>query len=205
MRLLEAGRYEEANRMFRRLREMKDIDPARALNAALRQAEVQRLQGNKDEALKIYDAALSEAGEASWLQREVRSASSGFSSAMTICPAWRRIIGGNWRAKPGDLDAALRLSELLAELSRGEEALKVLEEAAGKAPDRKDVQLKLASSLLRAERPADALVTLEAAAKKFPGDIQVTTQLGEAQWQSHKLGKRRQSGGNRHLAPACSG
>jgi tetratricopeptide (TPR) repeat protein len=187
--LLEAGRYDDAGKMFGRLRAMKDIDPARALNASLRQAEIHRLQGNKDEALKIYDAALAEAGEASWLQREVRSRIERLFLSDDDLPGLAGYYRKQLAAKPGDLDAALRLSDILGELNRGDESLKVLQDAADKAPDRKDVQIKLAASLLRAERPADALVVLEAAAKKFPADPQVTLQLGEAQWQSFKLGK----------------
>lgn len=187
--LLEASRYEDASKMFGRLRSMKNVDPARALNAALRQAEVQRLQGNKDEALKIYDAALAEAGEASWLQREVRSRIERLFLSDDDLPGLAGYYRKQLTAKPGDLDAALRLSDILGELSRGDESLKVLQDAAEKAPDRKDVQLKLAASLLRAERPSDALVVLEATAKKFPTDPLVTAQLGEAQWQSFKLGK----------------
>lgn len=187
--LLDAARYDEARVMFVKLREMKDVDPARKLNASLRLAEVERQRGDKEAALKIYDEALAESGEASWLQREVRSRIERLFRSDDDLPGLAAHYEKRLKAEPGDLEAALSLSETLSELSRADESLKVLQAAAGKAPDRKDVQLKLAASLLRAERPAEAQTTLEALEKKHPADVEVITQLGEAQWMAFKLGK----------------
>ncbi len=187
--LLDASRHDEARAMFVRLRGMKDVDPSRKLNASLRLAEVERQRDDKEAALKIYSEALAESGEASWLQREVRSRIERLFRSDDDLPGLAAYYEKRLKAEPGDLEAALRLSETLAELNRADESLKVLQAAAGKAPGRKDVQLKLASSLLRAERPAEAQTTLEALEKKNPADIEVITQLGEAQWMSFKLGK----------------
>ncbi len=187
--LLDAARYDEAGTMFRNLREMKDVDPARKLNASLRLAEVERQRGDKEAALKIYTEALAESGEASWLQREVRSRIDRLFRSDDDLPGLVTYYEKRLKAEPGDLEAALSLSETLGELNRAEESLKVLQSAAGKAPDRKDVQMKLAVNLLRAERPAEAQSTLEALAKKNPADFDLTAQLGEAQWMSFKLGK----------------
>jgi len=187
--LLEAGCFEEARTMFVQLREQKDADPARRLNASLRLAEVERQGGDKDAALKIYTEALAEAGAASWLQREVRERIERLFRRDDDLPGLAKYYQERLKVEPGDLEAALRLSETLAELNRNEESLKVLQAAAEKAPDNKDVQLKLAAMLLRAERPADAEAVLSALTKTFPDDGAVTVQLGEAQWQSFKLGK----------------
>ena len=187
--LLEAGRLDEARAMFVQLREQKDADPARQLTASLRLAEVERQRGGKEAALKIYVEALAEAGASSWLQREVRERIERLFRSDDDLPGLAKYYQERLKTEPGDLEAALRLSETLAELNRFEESLKVLQTAAEKAPDNKDVQLKLASALLRAERPADAETVLAALAKAFPDDVSVTEKLGEAQWQSFKLGK----------------
>jgi tetratricopeptide (TPR) repeat protein len=195
--LLEAGRFDEAKEMFTRLREQKEADPARKLNASLRLAEVERQQGNKDAALKIYNEALAEAGTASWLQREVRERIERLFRSDDDLPGLARYYGERLKAEPGDLEASLRLSETLGELNRDEEALKVLQAAAEKAPDNKDVQLKLSAALLKAERPAEAETVLAVLAKVLPDDTSVVAQLGEAQWQTFKLGK-----GNKETALA---
>lgn len=187
--LLEAGRYDEARAMYGQLRDLKDVDPAKKLAASLKLADVERLRGNKDEALKIYNAALAESGDASWLQREVRSRIERLFRADDDLPGLVKYYQERLKTTPGDLEAVLRLSETLTDLNRHEESLKVLEDAASRAPDNKDVQLRLAAALLRAERPADAEKTLLALSKSFPGDSAITTQLGNAQWQSFKLGK----------------
>jgi tetratricopeptide (TPR) repeat protein len=191
--LLDAGRYDEARAMFTALRDMKDVDPSRKLNASLRLAEVARQQGGKEEALKIYDAALAESGEASWLQREVRSRIERLFRSDDDLPGLAAYYEKRLKSEPGDLEAALRLSETLAELNRADEALNVLQAAAAKAPDRKDLQLKLAAGLLRAERAAEAQTALEALEKKYPADGEVITQLGEARWMAFKLGRGEKS------------
>ena len=190
--LLEAGRHEDARAMFAQLGEIKDVDPLRKLQASLRLAEVERQRGNKDEALRIYNAALEESGETSWLQREVRAGIERLFRSDDDLPGLAAYYEGRLKAVSGDLEASLRLSETLAELNRNSEALKVLEAAADKARDRKDVQLKLADALLRTERPADAESVLDKLAAAFPGDTAVASQLGEAKWQSFKLGKGNQ-------------
>lgn len=187
--LLEAGRHDEAREMFAQLRGQKDADPARRLNATMRLAEVEHLRGNKNEALKIYNEALAEAGSASWLQREVRERIERLFRADDDLPGLAKYYQERLKAEPGDLEASLRLSETLSELNRGEEALKVLQAAAEKAPDNKDVQMKLAMAFLQAERPAEAETVLAVLAKNFPDDAGVTERLGEAQWQAFKLGK----------------
>ncbi len=187
--LLEAGRFDEARTMFAQLREQKDADPARRLTAALRLAEVERQRGGKAAALKIYTEALAEAGASSWLQREVRERIERLFRSDDDLPGLVKYYQERLKTEAGDLEAALRLSETLAELNRHEESLKVLQTGAEKAPDNKDVQLKLASAFLRAERPADAETVLATLAKAFPDDVSVTEKLGEAQWQSFKLGK----------------
>jgi len=187
--LLEAGRFDEARTMFAQVREQKDADPARRLTAALRLAEVERQRGSKDAALKIYNEALAEAGASSWLQREVRERIERLFRSDDDLPGLAKYYQERLKSEPGDLETFLRLSEALAELSRNEESLKVLQSAAEKAPDNKDVQLKLAAALLRAERPAEAETVMAALAKAFPEDVTVTERLGEAQWQSFKLGK----------------
>lgn len=191
--LFDAARYDEARAMFARLRDLKDVDPSRKLNASLRLAEVARQQGGKEEALKIYDAALAESGEASWLQREVRSRIERLFRGDDDLPGLAAYYEKRLKAEPGDLEAALRLSETLAELNRTTEALDVLQTAAAKAPDRKDLQLKLAAGLLQAERAAEAQTVLETLEKKYPGDAEVVTQLGEARWLAFKLGRGEKS------------
>ncbi len=187
--LLEAGRYGEADRMFARLRAMKDLDPARALSAVLRQAEVRRLQGNTKEALELYETALAESGEASWLQREIRSRIERLFLADDDLPGLAAYYRKQLESHPADVETALRLSDVYLELNRNDDALKALEEAAGRAPGRKDVQQRLAAALVRAERPGDAVTILEALTKKYPEDPEILAQLGEAQWQEFKLGR----------------
>lgn len=187
--LLEAGRYNEARDLYIQLRGVKDIDPAKKLNASLKLAEVERQRGDKAEALKIYQAALAESGGASWLQREVRSRIERLFRSDDDLPGLAKYYQERLAAEPGDLDAGLRLSEVLVDLNRNEEALKVLETASGKAPDNKDVQLRFAAALLHAERPADAEKTLTVLARNFPDDTAIVEQLGNAQWQAFKLGK----------------
>lgn len=187
--LLEAGRYDEAREMFTALRDMKDADPARKLSSSMKLAEVEERQGNKKEALKIYNAALADSGDAGWVQREVRSRIEKLFRSDDDIPGLVVFYRDRLKANPGDIDTALRLSDGLYELNRNEEALAALQTAAGKAPENKDVQIKLALALLRAERPAEAEKTLTALAKLLPDDPAIIEQLGEAQWQSFKLGK----------------
>ncbi len=187
--LLEAGQYDQAREMFTALRDMKDADPARKLSSSLKLAEVEERRGNKKEALKIYTAALAEAGDAGWVQREVRARIEKLFRSDDDIPGLVAFYRDRLKAEPGDIDTALRLSDGLYELNRNEEALAALQAAAEKAPGNKDVQIKLAVALLRAERPAEAEKTLTAIAKILPDDPAIVEQLGEAQWQAFKLGK----------------
>jgi tetratricopeptide (TPR) repeat protein len=194
--LLEAGRHETRSDV--RATEIKDVDPLRKLQASLR--EVERQRGNKDEALRIYSAALEESGETSW--------PNGGARASRIVPSDDDLPGlaacGHEAAKAvsGDLEASLRLSEHAAELNRSSEALKVLEAAADKARDRKDVRLKLADALLQAERPATRRPCFKLAAR-FRGH-RCGLATGRSSGQSFKLGKetrRRPSRAGASLLP----
>ncbi len=154
--LIESERYDDARGLYEKLRDAKDADPARKLNASLKLAEIAQAQGRKDDALKIYSAALADAGSEGWLQRDIRQRIERLFRADDDLPGLVSFYQGRLKADPNDLESALSLADTLGELNRDDEAIQTLQAAAAKARDRKDIPLKLADALLAAQRPQEA-------------------------------------------------
>lgn len=187
--LIEAERYDDARTLFEQIRKMPDADPARKLSATLKLADLEQLQNHKDAALKIYAEALTESGNAGWLQRDIRQRVEQLFRADDDLPGLAKYYDERLNADPGDLESALRLADVLGELNRNEEALKVLQAASEKATQNREIPLKLAEALFAANRSEQAATTLSALLKTFPSDPVIIEKLGDAQWRSFKAGK----------------
>lgn len=180
--LLEAGQFAAAREVFERLRDSDAADPSRKLRGELRLATVEQEEGRRDEALKLYDAALESAGSTSWLQKEIREKIERLFRSGDDLPALVKYYEARLVKHPDDVEAALRLSEAMTELSRDDDALAVLKQAAEKAPDRRDIQKRYAQAMLQADRAAEAEELLDRLARRYVEDSALLELLGEAQW-----------------------
>ena len=180
--LLNAERFDEARSMFEKLAALPDADAARRLSAQIRLAEVDDRQGRRDKALARYNEALAAAGSASWLQKEIRARIERMFRAEDDLPGLVKYYDQRLKDEPGDVEAALRLSEVLIELRRSDAAIAALQAAAEKAPDRRDIRLRWADTLLTVERAEEARAILAAMNQAKPNDPIVLEKLGTAEW-----------------------
>lgn len=180
---LEAGEYERAEQLFAKLAAAASDDPFRRIAAVLRRARAMELGGKPAEAVALYDAALAETSEGSWLQREIRTRIEELFRRRDDLPGLLSYYEARVAEYPRDVEAFAAQSLVLGELARSRESVDALRKATELAPARDDLQVALAR-LLADQGDLDAAIeTARAlAARPEPPDAALLL-LGELEWQ----------------------
>ncbi len=190
---LAAGEYEEARKAFTAMRDASANDPFRRVAASLRLGKVAEAEGKIDDAVAIYDHALEETSEGSWIQRDVRNRIEELYRRKNDLPGLLAYYEKRAAAVPGDYVALAARADVLDELGRGAEGVDLLRQAAQLAPDNKDLHLSLVRRLKEVGRTEDAIAEAEKLAlpKDAPEDVIVV--LGDLHWSVYESAKQDKS------------
>lgn len=180
---LSASSYDDARKAFQTLRDRSSRDPYRKVTASLRLAKVEEMAGNTEGAIAIYDTALSETSEGSWLNREVRSRLEELFRRKDDLPGLLAYYEKRTEAFPQDYAAMAAKSSVLADLGRGEESLTAIRKAVELAPTDADLRMTLIRALTSSGLQAEALAEAFTLAKPVNAPIDVLLVLGNLQWQ----------------------
>ncbi|GEM_PF-3354274 len=185
---LDAEKYDDARATFTKLRDLAGTDPFRKVSATIRLAQVEERQGKTKEALAIYEGALAQASETSWIHRDVRSRIEEVYRRQDDLPG---LVGyyEKWLADHDkDVEAATRLSGALVELNRKADAVTWLRKAGQWAPDRNELQVELARLLRDTDQADEARQILAGLAQAHPEELSYWELLGAAEWALFKKG-----------------
>lgn len=190
---LAAGEYEEARKAFTAMRDASANDPFRRVAASLRLGKVAEAEGKIDDAVAIYDHALEETSEGSWIQRDVRNRIEELFRRKNDLPGLLAYYEKRSAAAPGDYVALAARADVLDELGRGAEGVDLLRQAAQLAPGNKDLQLSLVRRLKEVGRTDEAIAEAEKLAlpKDAPDDVIVV--LGDLHWSVYESAKQDKS------------
>jgi len=180
---LSASSYDEARKAFQTLRERSQRDPYRKVTASLRLAKVEELAGNMEEAVAIYDIALSETSEGSWLNREVRSRLEELFRRKDDLPGLLAYYEKRTEAFPQDFTAVAAKASVLADLGRSGESLAAIRKAVELAPTDMALRMTLIQTLTTSGLLAEALEEASTLAKPGNAPVEVLLVLGNLQWQ----------------------
>ncbi|XHR28957.1 MAG: tetratricopeptide repeat protein [Chthoniobacteraceae bacterium] len=185
---LDAEKYDDARATYTKLRDLAGTDPFRKVSATIRLAQVEERQGKTKEALAIYEGALAQASETSWIHRDVRSRIEEVYRRQDDLPGlvgyYEKWLGDHDK----DVEAATRLSGALVELNRKADAVTWLRKAAQWAPDRNELQVELARLLRDTDQADEARQILAGLAQAHPEELSYWELLGAAEWAIFKKG-----------------
>ena len=183
---LEAEKFDEAKATFTRLRDLADTDPFKKVTATIRLAQVEERQGKTKEALAIYENALPQASETSWIHRDVRGRIEEVYRRQDDLPGLVAYYEKWIAAHDKDVEAATRLSLALVELNRKKDAVAWMQKAVAWAPDRRELQIDLAKMLRETEQADEAQKILAALTAAHPEELSYWEMLGDTEWQIFK-------------------
>lgn len=179
----EAGQYDEAKQQYEKLRALAGVDAFKRVSAMIRIAQLEERSERIKEALRIYEEALGETSETSWLHRDVRTRIEEMYRRRDDLPGlvdyYQRWLSGHAR----DAEAARRLANTLTELGRKKEGIEWMEKAVAWAPDRRELQVDLARRFRDAEQPEAAVKILTALTRSFPEEVSYWQMLGDTEWE----------------------
>lgn len=186
---IAAGNYEEARKAFTSLREKAEKDPFRRVAASLRLARTAELEGKTEEAVRIYELALEDTSEGSWINREVRSRIEELFRRKDDLPGLLSYYEKRSVAVPQDYQALAAQGAVLEDLGRGTEAIDRYRSATKLAPDNVELRLTLIRSLTTIGQTDAAITEAEDLTKKPTAPPEALIVLGDLQWEKFKKTK----------------
>ena len=180
--LADAERFTEARALFEKLRDRPDGDAYQHVRAIMKLAQLEEQQGHAAPARALYESALPLAADASWMHREVRGRIEELFRRQDDLPGLTSYYTAWLEKHPKDVEAALRLSDVLIELNKKKDAVQWLNRAAEWAPDRQEVQVTLAKRLGETGQPEEAVKIMTRLVQQRPEEQSYLELLGEAQW-----------------------
>ncbi|GAT33451.1 tetratricopeptide (TPR) repeat-containing protein [Terrimicrobium sacchariphilum] len=190
---LVAGNYAEARKAFTAMRDAGANDPYRRVAASLRLARTAEAEGKIDEAVSIYDHALEETSEGSWIQRDVRNRIEELFRRKNDLPGLLAYYEKRTNAVPGDYVSLVARAEVLDELGRSSDGVDLMRKAAQLAPDNKDLQLSLVRWLRQIGNTDEAIAEAEKLALAKDAQDDVLILLGDLRWSVYEGTKQDKS------------
>ncbi len=186
---LAAGAYEEARTAFSQLKESSARDPFRRVAASLRLARTAELEGKADDAVRIYELALEDTSDGSWIHREVRARIEELFRRKDDLPGLLSYYERRTKAVPQDYQSLAAQAAVLDDLGRQDEALEKLTAATKLAPQNTDLRLDLIRSLAGKGRTTEALAEAEALARPADAPAETLIVLGNLHWSAYENSK----------------
>ncbi|HWL51197.1 MAG TPA: hypothetical protein VNQ90_02090 [Chthoniobacteraceae bacterium] len=185
---IAAGRYDEARTTLTLLRDRSEHDPFRRIAASLRLARTAELDGKTDEAVAIYEKALEETSEGSWIARETRGRIEELFRRKDDLPGLLVYYERRTAAAPLDHQAFAAKGAVEQELGREEEAAASLRKAAELAPGNTGLRIALIRQLGRMQRHDEALAEAKEVARPDDAPLEALLLLGQLQWKAFETG-----------------
>lgn len=179
---LTAGDYAGAREAFTRLSELSGADPYKRVAASLRLARTAELEGKTDEAVAIYDAALEQTSQGSWINREVRARIEELFRRKDDLPGLLAYYEKRTDAAPQDFQAIAAQAQVLEDLGRSGEAIDRLRAATKLAPDNEGLRLTLIRRLAGQARSDEALQEAEELTRPANASVDSLVALGNLSW-----------------------
>ena len=183
---LESEKFEDARKSYAQLRDLAGTDSFKKVTATIRLAQVDERQGKIKEALALYESALPEASETSWIHRDLRARIEEVYRRQDDLPG---LVGyyEKWlKTHDKDIEAATRLSGALVELNRQKEAVVWMQKAVVWAPDRHELQIDLAKLLRETDQALEAQKIVTSLTQSSPEELSYWQMLGDIEWQLFK-------------------
>ncbi|HRJ72913.1 MAG TPA: tetratricopeptide repeat protein, partial [Terrimicrobiaceae bacterium] len=186
---LAAGAYEEARTAFTQLKDASARDPFRRVAASLRLARTAELESKADDAVRIYELALEDTSDGSWINREVRARIEELFRRKDDLPGLLSYYERRTKAVPQDAQSLAAHAAVLDDLGRPDEALEKLTAATKLAPENTALRLDLIRSLSGKGRTAEALAEAETLARPAEAPPEVLVVLGNLHWAAYETSK----------------
>lgn len=187
---LGAAQYAEARAAFTQLREQSARDPYRRIAASLRLGRTAEMEGKTADAVGIYEQALGETSEGSWINREVRGRIEELFRRKDDLPGLLAYYEKRTVAVPQDALAFADKAAVLQDLGRGNESVEALRQATQLAPGNSELRLELIRQLTRLNQADAALAEARELAKPADAAPEVVLVLGNLQWQQFESSKK---------------
>ncbi|HEX8371494.1 MAG TPA: tetratricopeptide repeat protein, partial [Chthoniobacterales bacterium] len=180
---LTAGNFKEAREAFTKLQELGASDPFRKVAASLRLARTSELEGNADDAVRLYDLALAETSDGSWMNREVRARIEELFRRKDDLPGLLGYYEKRTAAVPQDFQALAAQANVLDDLGRGSDAVERNRAATKLAPENIELRLSLIRRLDRSGQLDAALAESEELARPADATPEALVTLGDLHWE----------------------
>ena len=187
--LLDAEQFEDAKIVYKKWVALTEEGTPSRVEALMKLAELEDRRGKTSEACAQYETLLGLTSESSWLNREIRNRIEQMYRRQDDLPGLTEYYGKWLTGKPKDVEAALRLSRVLADLDRKAESLDWLTKASLLAPDRKEVRLAMARAKISEKHYVEAEKILQNLAAVDPQDTRYWELLAETQLQRNTPSK----------------
>ncbi|CAN5716295.1 hypothetical protein BH09VER1_BH09VER1_34240 [soil metagenome] len=206
---LAANDYAEARQTFTTLRDISTRDAFRRVSASLRLARTAELEGKNDEAVQIYELALAETSEGSWLNREVRARIEELFRRKDDLPGLLAYYQKRMADSPQDFQSLAAQAGVLEDLGRADEAADALRAASKLAPQNIELRLALIRSLTGHGKITDALAEATELCQAADASPEALVMLGNLHWALFIQSKNAQDRANaitawQRIAPADS-
>jgi predicted Zn-dependent protease len=181
---LDSGDFAGARDAFTKLQKLSERDPFRKVAATLRLARAFELEGNTDEAVRIYELALEETSPGSWINREVRGRIEELFRRKDDLPGLLAYYERRTAASPGDFEALASQAEVLQDLGKGSESLDRLRAATKLAPGETRLRIQLIRQLESQGLLPEAIAEARDLAKPTDASPDVIVLLGDLLWRA---------------------
>ncbi|HEY5792777.1 MAG TPA: tetratricopeptide repeat protein [Chthoniobacterales bacterium] len=182
----EAGKQEEARQLLDGFLKNSSPGPAAKLRLEMLAASLLEKSGKRAEALAEYEKLLEDVSPKSWLQRELRSRiETSFRQADDL-PGLAQYYETRLKTHPNEVESAMRLSNVDAELGKSADALNYIRQASEWAPEDMEIKLVLASRLTEAKQEAEAEKRVGQWIQQNPERKELVETLARIQWAHFK-------------------
>lgn len=186
--LAQEGAEEAALERYSRLAEQTQ-DRFRKVEMSIRAAQLKAKLGRTDEALRDFEAQLSQVNPTSWLHRDIRSrieevfwTSSDFDGLVSYYTKWSE-------EHPDDVDAMMRTARVLSIQKRTPEANAWFRKAIERAPSNVDARSSLVEALASDDNFAEASLEMQQLVALEPDNPDYLVRWGELVLQDQEKAK----------------
>ncbi|HSI85456.1 MAG TPA: tetratricopeptide repeat protein [Candidatus Methylacidiphilales bacterium] len=179
---LASEQFEDANKAYQKLADLSEENSYGRVQAMIKLAEVEERKGKYENALRQYEAALPKTSETSWINRDLRARIEQIYRRQDDLPGLSGYYKKWLEKNPKDVDATLRLANVLQELGHKSEALEALRKATTLAPNRNEVKATLTVRLLEENKADEAVQVATGLTQADASDPHYWELLGEALW-----------------------
>ena len=161
-------------------------DPYQMVMRRMRLGDIFHRSGRREEALEAYAANLDQAGQKTWLEREVLAQIDELFRRSDDLSGLDEFLQTLQKKHPKRVALMLRRAELLVELDETEEAKKAFEVLLGLTPGRRDIRESFVKGLAKLGETEDAITQQEALISLQPEDRELLIGLASLQHDAEK-------------------